>query len=107
MMSGTVLLLSENIYVVIFGLGLFTLAFFAAHTMASQMTALHAKQGKSSATSIYWLFYYFGSSILGTGTGYILHAFSWTIFITVLLFSVVVSFILATRNQDLKDIKTI
>ncbi|SHF68096.1 MFS transporter [Chryseobacterium vrystaatense] len=105
MLSGTALLLSENIYVVIFGLGLFTLAFFAAHTMASQMTALHAKQGKSSATSIYWLFYYFGSSILGSGTGYILHAFSWNIFITILLFSVAISFILASANKDLKEIK--
>lgn len=105
MLSGTALLLSENIYVVIFGLGLFTLAFFAAHTMASQMTALHAKQGKSSATSIYWLFYYFGSSILGTGTGYILHAFSWNIFIIILLFSVVISLILASANKDLKEIK--
>lgn len=105
MLLGTALLLSENIYVVIFGLGLFTLAFFAAHTMASQMTALHAKQGKSSATSIYWLFYYFGSSILGSGTGYILHAFSWNIFITILLFSVAISFILASANKDLKEIK--
>lgn len=105
MLLGTALLLSENIYVVIFGLGLFTLAFFAAHTMASQMTALHAKQGKSSATSIYWLFYYFGSSILGSGTGYILHAFSWNIFITILLFSVAISFILASANRDLKEIK--
>lgn len=105
MFSGTLLLLSENIYIVIFGLGLFTLAFFAAHTMASQMTALHAKQGKSSATSIYWLFYYFGSSILGSGTGYILHAFSWTVFIMVLLFSVGISFVLAARNRDLETIK--
>lgn len=105
MLLGTALLLSENIYVVIFGLGLFTLAFFAAHTMASQMTALHAKHGKSSATSIYWLFYYFGSSILGSGTGYILHAFSWNIFITILLFSVAISFILASANRDLKEIK--
>ncbi|MGG5207342.1 MFS transporter [Chryseobacterium sp. MIQD13] len=100
MLSGTALLLSENIYVIILGLGLFTLSFFAAHTMASQMTALHAKQGKSSATSIYWLFYYFGSSILGSGTGYILHAFSWNIFITLLLFSVGISFLLAVRNKD-------
>ncbi|WP_262484412.1 MFS transporter [Chryseobacterium sp. OV279] len=107
MFSGTLFLLSENIYVVIFGLGLFTLAFFAAHTMASQMTALHAKQGKSSATSIYWLFYYFGSSILGSGTGYILHAFSWTVFITVLLFSVGISFVLAARNRDLGTFKVL
>lgn len=62
MLTGLLFLVSENIYIVIFGLGLFTLCFFAAHTMASQMTALHAKEGKSSATSIYWLFYYFGSS---------------------------------------------
>ncbi|HCA06092.1 MFS transporter [Chryseobacterium sp.] len=107
MFSGTLFLLSENIYAVIFGLGLFTLAFFAAHTMASQMTALHAKQGKSSATSIYWLFYYFGSSILGSGTGYILHAFSWTVFITVLLFSVGISFVLAARNRDLGTFKVL
>ncbi|MBB6369698.1 MFS transporter [Chryseobacterium shigense] len=100
MFSGTALLLSENIYIIIAGLGLFTLSFFAAHTMASQMTALHAKQGKSSATSIYWLFYYFGSSILGSGTGYILHAFSWNVFIILLLISVGISFILAAGNKD-------
>ncbi|KXH81109.1 MFS transporter [Chryseobacterium kwangjuense] len=105
MLLGTLFLLSENIYVLIFGLGLFTLAFFAAHTMASQMTALHAKNGKSSATSIYWLFYYFGSSILGSGTGYILHAFSWNIFIMVLLLSVGTSFVLALKNKDLKVTK--
>ncbi|WP_228464830.1 MFS transporter [Chryseobacterium antibioticum] len=102
MLSGAALLFSENIYMIIFGLGIFTLAFFAAHTMASQMIALHAKHGKSSATSIYWLFYYFGSSILGSGTGYILHAFSWNIFITALLFSIGISFLLAARNKDIK-----
>jgi len=99
MLAGTALLLSDNIYMIIFGLGLFTLSFFAAHTMASQMTALHARQGKSSATSIYWLFYYFGSSILGTGTGYILHAGSWNVFIMLLIFSVGISFLLAVRNK--------
>ncbi len=100
MLAGTALLMSGSIYMIIFGLGLFTLSFFAAHTMASQMTALHAKQGKSSATSIYWLFYYFGSSILGTGTGYILHAGSWNIFILLLLFSVGISFLLAAKNKN-------
>ncbi|KMQ59699.1 MFS transporter [Chryseobacterium sp. BLS98] len=100
MLAGTALLMSGSIYMIIFGLGLFTLSFFAAHTMASQMTALDAKQGKSSATSIYWLFYYFGSSILGTGTGYILHAGSWNIFILLLLFSVGISFLLAAKNKN-------
>lgn len=92
MIAGILFLLSENIYIVIFGFGLFTLSFFAAHTMASQMTALRAKEGKSSATSIYWLFYYFGSSILGSGTGYILHATSWKFFISFLIFSIIIAF---------------
>ena len=102
LLAGAILLLSENIYIVIFGLGLFTLAFFAAHTMASQMTALRAKRGKSSATSIYWLFYYFGSSILGSGTGYLLHSFSWSFFIGVIIFAAAVSFLFASGTQYLK-----
>jgi YNFM family putative membrane transporter len=106
MSAGTALLFSENIYIVIFGLGLLTLSFFAAHTMASQMTALHAKQGKSSATSIYWLFYYFGSSILGSGTGYLLHGTSWNIFILFLIFSILISFLLTLTPNSLKITKT-
>ncbi|ASK28927.1 MFS transporter [Chryseobacterium sp. T16E-39] len=96
MIGGIVLLLSENIYIVIFGLGLFTLSFFAAHTMASQMTALRAKDGKSSATSMYWLFYYFGSSILGSGTGYLLHGTSWTYFIFFLIIAILTAYLLAS-----------
>ncbi|WP_418124931.1 MFS transporter [Chryseobacterium sp. PTM-20240506] len=96
MIAGVILLLSENIYIVIFGLGLFTLSFFAAHTMASQMTALRAKEGKSSATSMYWLFYYFGSSILGSGTGYLLHGTSWSYFIIFLIVAILTAFLLAS-----------
>ncbi|PWN62833.1 MFS transporter [Chryseobacterium viscerum] len=103
MLTGASLLLSENIYILIFGLGLFTLSFFAAHTMASQMTALYAKRGKSSATSIYWLFYYFGSSILGSGTGYLLHAYSWNVFIGVLIISVITALLLTTANVVPKE----
>lgn len=102
LLAGLVLLLSENIYIVVFGLGLFTLCFFAAHTMASQMTALHAKEGKSSATSIYWLFYYFGSSFLGSGTGYLLHSTSWNVFIGVLISVIMIAFLLTIENKSLK-----
>lgn len=105
MLAGALLLLSENLYLLIFGLGLFTFSFFAAHTMASQMTALYAKRGKSSATSIYWLFYYFGSSILGTGTGYLLHAYSWNVFIAFLAISVVAALFLATANRSFQNKK--
>lgn len=105
MLAGALLLLSENLYLLIFGLGLFTFSFFAAHTIASQMTALYARRGKSSATSIYWLFYYFGSSILGTGTGYLLHAYSWNVFIAFLAISVVAALFLATANRSFQNKK--
>ncbi|WP_370896432.1 MFS transporter [Chryseobacterium gossypii] len=98
MLIGIVLLFSESLFIVISGLGIVTLSFFAAHTMASQMTALHAREGKSSATSIYWLFYYFGSSILGSGTGYLLHATSWNFFILVLIVSVLSALLFSART---------
>lgn len=106
MLAGALLLLSENLYILIFGLAVFTLSFFAAHTMASQMTALYAKRGKSSATSIYWLFYYFGSSILGSGTGYLLHSYSWNVFIAFLTIAIVIALLLATANTSPKEKKT-
>ncbi|WP_369838571.1 MFS transporter [Chryseobacterium tongliaoense] len=103
MLGGISLLLSENLYIVISGLGLFTLSFFAAHTMASQMTALRARIGKSSATSIYWLFYYFGSSILGSGTGYLLHDTSWKFFILFLIGSILIAFFLTYQKTTVPD----
>ncbi|WP_336665210.1 MFS transporter [Elizabethkingia meningoseptica] len=104
MLGGVFLLLSHNITLLIIGLALLTFSFFAVHTMASRLITLHAKEGKSSATSIYWLFYYFGSSILGSGTGYLLHATSWTGFITVLLLTVAISFLLTIRNRNPQNI---
>ncbi|MDE5436797.1 MFS transporter [Elizabethkingia meningoseptica] len=104
MLGGVCLLLSHNITVLIIGLALLTFSFFAVHTMASRLITLHAKEGKSSATSIYWLFYYFGSSILGSGTGYLLHATSWTGFVTVLLLTVAISFLLTIRNRNPQNI---
>ncbi|AZA76253.1 MFS transporter [Chryseobacterium sp. G0186] len=105
MIIGALLLLSKNLYILIVGLAIFTLSFFAAHTMASQMTALYARRGKSSATSIYWLFYYFGSSILGSGTGYLLHSYSWNVFIAFLIVSIVIALLLATANTSPRDKK--
>lgn len=104
MLGGVCLLLSHNITLLIIGLALLTFSFFAVHTMASRLITLHAKEGKSSATSIYWLFYYFGSSILGSGTGYLLHATSWTGFVTVLLLTVAISFLLTIRNRNPQNI---
>jgi len=103
MIIGVFCLFSTNVLIVILGLGLFTFTFFAAHTMASRMVAVKAKAAKSAATSIYWLFYYFGSSVLGSGSGYFLHATSWFWFVVLLSLAVAISFILTLKTQTIKS----
>mgnify|MGYP001025792711 CR=1 FL=1 len=85
MCIGLVLLLVMHLAMVILGLGLFTFAFFSAHTMASRIVSMNAPFAKSSATSIYWLFYYAGSSLVGSLTGIVLTRYGWTAFVEVLL----------------------
>ncbi|MDV3847829.1 MFS transporter [Elizabethkingia anophelis] len=96
---GVVMLFSKHIYILITGIALLTFSFFAVHTMASRMVAMHAKEGKSSATSIYWLVYYLGSSVLGSGTGYLLHATSWMGFILFLMFVILITFFLTAKSN--------
>ncbi|WP_044222084.1 MFS transporter [Chitinophaga pinensis] len=67
------------------GLGVFTFSFFATHTLASRLISQEAKEGKSTATSLYWLFYYAGSSFIGTATGVVLTSWGWDLFIVALL----------------------
>jgi YNFM family putative membrane transporter len=102
MIIGVFCLFSTNVWMVVLGLGLFTFTFFAAHTMASRMVAAKAKEAKSAATSIYWLFYYFGSSVLGSGSGYFLHATSWFWFVGLLSLAVTISFFLTLKTQTIK-----
>lgn len=82
---GLVMLLSTNIWVFVVGLGVLTFGFFGAHTTASRIVSASVKSGKSTATSLYWLFYYIGSSIIGTTSGIILSAWSWAGFVIGLL----------------------
>nr|WP_228414099.1 hypothetical protein [Chryseobacterium sp. CH21] len=99
MTVGIVLLFSGRLLLVIIGLIMLTFAFFAAHTMASRMVVVHAKTGKSSATSLYWLFYYLGSAMLGSGTGYLLHFSSWNIFVWILIGFILMAFLLSYKKD--------
>ncbi len=78
---GLIAMLTSNIYVLVLGLGATTFAFFAAHTLASRMVSQRAVEGKSTATCLYWLFYYIGSSLVGSSSGKILSYFQWNGFI--------------------------
>lgn len=67
------------------GLGVFTFSFFGTHALASRIVSQNAGEGRSTATSLYWLFYYFGSSVLGTSTGTVLSGYGWSSFIMLLI----------------------
>lgn len=84
MSSGLILMLFMELWTIIAGLGIMTFAFFSAHTMASRIVSLSAGEAKSSATCLYWLFYYVGSSITGWATGIILSSYGWSVFIIAL-----------------------
>ncbi|MGB3774566.1 MAG: MFS transporter [Leeuwenhoekiella sp.] len=82
---GLASLFSQNLWLLILGLGVLTFGFFGAHTMASRLVSEHAPEGKSSAVSLYWLFYYIGSSVLGSLTGILISVWSWNGFVITLM----------------------
>lgn len=83
--GGLLLLLVPHLGCVVVGLGLFTFAFFSTHTLASRIVSMQAQEARSTATSLYWLFYYAGSSLLGWATGMVLAKYGWEVFVMGLL----------------------
>lgn len=85
MAAGLLFLLVMRLDSIVLGLGLLTFAFFGTHTLASRIVSMQAQQARSSATSLYWLFYYAGSSLLGSVTGLLLSGYGWEVFVAGLL----------------------
>ena len=50
---------------------------------------------KSTATSIYWLFYYAGSSLIGSLTGIVFTRYGWNLFVELLLVLTVMALVVA------------
>ncbi|MDJ0393524.1 MFS transporter [Rhodococcus sp. G-MC3] len=78
MIAGVALTISSNLVVLLAGLVVLTIGFFAAHAIASGWTGQRASVGRAQATSLYNLFYYGGSSVVGWCGGLIFQQFGWT-----------------------------
>lgn len=78
MILGVLLTLVENLWVLLFGLLIFTGAFFGAHSVASGWAGAAAEGGRAQSTSLYNLYYYTGSSIFGWLGGIFLTDYGWT-----------------------------
>lgn len=77
MLAGLLLTLVPSIPVIVGGLLVFTAGFFAAHAVASGWVPVRSRMGKAQASSLYTLFYYAGSSVLGTAGGVFFTRTGW------------------------------
>ncbi|MFT8361828.1 MAG: MFS transporter [Sporolactobacillus sp.] len=78
MIGGLSLTMAVPLLIKIVGLALFTFGFFGGHSVASSWVGLLAnKREKAQASSLYLLFYYFGSSVVGSSGGLFLQRFGW------------------------------
>lgn len=59
------------------GLGLFTLGFFAAHSVASGQVGQRATQARAQASALYLCAYYLGSSVIGYAGGWVWQHAGW------------------------------
>lgn len=88
MASGLALTLGSWLPAVIAGLVVFTGGFFAAHSIASGWAPFLATEGRAQSSSLYNLFYYAGSSLLGWAGGIFFQHWGWTglsVFVGVLM----------------------
>lgn len=77
MFAGVVISAAHPLPVVIAGIGLVTIGFFAAQSVASSWVGLHAREAKAQASALYLFFYYMGSSIAGSVGGFFWTAYGW------------------------------
>ncbi|MEC5146397.1 MFS transporter [Chitinophaga sp. 212800010-3] len=91
MLGGLSLLLAPVLAGIIIGLGLFTFSFFGANTIVSRLLSEYVSEGKSTATSLYWLFYYAGASVIGSSTGVVLAHSTWGLFVMLLMLLTLIS----------------
>ncbi|NIK79212.1 YNFM family putative membrane transporter [Paenibacillus castaneae] len=75
---GSLMTLSSNIYILIIGLILFASGFLAGHSVASGWIGrISPPRSKAYASSLYLLFYYTGSSLIGWSGGLFLSHSGW------------------------------
>ena len=78
MIAGIAITLSDNVIAVLIGLVIATAGFFGAHSIAAGWAGRLAPVGKAQASSLYNLFYYGGSSVVGWFGGLVFDGFGWT-----------------------------
>lgn len=74
---GVVATMADALWIVILGILMVTIGFFAAHSIASGWVGRLAGAAKGHAASLYLLFYYVGSSVIGSVGGWFWQHLGW------------------------------
>jgi len=99
---GSALTASSLLVIVVLGLVVLTVGFFAGHAIASGWVGQRVRQGRAQATSIYTLSYYAGSSLAALLAGVLYLAFDWVavvVLVTLLGVSAVAVALAAAREE--------
>ena len=77
MAAGLLLTLLAPLAAIVAGIVVFTIGFFGAHAVAASWVGIRATTARAQASSLYLLAYYLGSSISGTGGGFVWSHWGW------------------------------
>lgn len=81
MLAGLLVTLASPLAAIVAGMAAFTAGFFALHGVASGWTGARASAGVGAtgqASSLYMVFYYLGSAVIGAGCGWAWHGWGWS-----------------------------
>ncbi|MGV8918888.1 MAG: MFS transporter [Pseudomonas sp.] len=106
-LGGIALTSLQPLWLIIIGIGLITGAFFAAHSVASGWVGQRVTRDRAQASALYLLFYYGGSSVLGSAGGI---AWGWDGWQGVVVFTgtlVVIALLIATRLYRVRPLASV
>ncbi len=101
---GISLLYISQLSAVIIGLGIFTFSFFVTHIVCTRLLGEVYPEKRSVIIAIYLLFYYSGSSSLGSLTGLTLQNFGYQYFLLSLVLLMSILLMIFWRKKDMKAV---
>ncbi len=78
MLAGTLSSLAAPLVLVVLSVAVFTVGFFAAHSVVSSWVGARGSHGRAQASSLYLCAYYLGSSLAGAAGGVFWDLFGWS-----------------------------
>lgn len=97
MLAGCLITLNGHLYLKILGVAILTFGFFGSHSVASSWVGRCGAADKAQASSLYLLFYYLGSSVMGAVGGKFLSWYAWSGVVFMISIALVAALFLAVR----------